>query len=212
MGNCIPLDQIGILNTSSYVKSPEDIINEIYPQTNTTVEEHQHLNFSEVEHMFATNLSEFSQEIIIYISDFIVRKLNSKIKCETCLTALIGNKENLLNSFLNFKNRGGLTYPSNDVITLCHNTEKNVRLYIKNNVFIKKNTHDIISSKVLMTITGKKLFEKMPLHSINPLEDHSVLLIKCVVHEYIKLRIHFRCQELSANNNIRSKLTKINHI
>ncbi|KAF0729122.1 Uncharacterized protein FWK35_00033355 [Aphis craccivora] len=56
---------------------------------------------------------------------FISHKLTSKIKCEICLLALIGKKENFLKSLINLKDNGGLVYPNNDVIVICIQTEKN---------------------------------------------------------------------------------------
>jgi len=70
-------------------------------------------------------MSHFSHEIIIYLSGFISHKLTSKIKCEICLLALIGKKENFLKSLINLKDNGGLVYPNNDVIDICIQTEKN---------------------------------------------------------------------------------------
>lgn len=75
------------------------------------------------------NFSNFTKEIIIYIAGFVAHKLSSTIHCETCLQSLCSsNKELLCNSLFAIKNRGGykggLNYPSDDVICICMQTEK----------------------------------------------------------------------------------------
>jgi len=65
--------------------------------------------------------SNFTKEIIIYISGFVVHKLASTLQCETCVKSLYAiNKDQFLNSLIFFKHRGGFkggfVYQRNDVI------------------------------------------------------------------------------------------------
>lgn len=73
-------------------------------------------------------LSECSKEIIVYIAGFVSRRLQILIKCERCIQSLIGEKDNYLYSLISQKNRGGLTYPSEDLIKVCKISEHFLRL------------------------------------------------------------------------------------
>jgi len=77
-------------------------------------------------------LSNFSNEIIIYIAGFVVHKFTSTLHCDVCLKSLCNaDKDSFLNSLIALKNRGGkrggLIYPSEDVILICLHTEKVLR-------------------------------------------------------------------------------------
>jgi hypothetical protein len=76
-------------------------------------------------------LSEYAEHVTIYIADFTVSKLASKIRCEMCIQAITGVKENVLQSFISLKDEGGLTYPSSDVIGICKGTELLIQRYLK---------------------------------------------------------------------------------
>lgn len=103
IGNCIPLEQIHILNCSSASPSEscinvENIIyhNEIpignYSGSNA-VEPSQCPNF-----LTPYTLSNFSEEIVTYIAGFVALKLSKSLKCEDCVATLVGDKENLMGS------------------------------------------------------------------------------------------------------------------
>lgn len=78
-----------------------------------------------------SKFSNFSLECIIYIAGFLVHKVNNKVKCNICISTLLGSKENLCNSFVNFKDIGGLIYPSDDVISICIETDKYIKQFYK---------------------------------------------------------------------------------
>jgi len=86
--------------------------------------------------------SNFSKEATIYIAVFVVHKLSSTINCKTCVHSLwSNNEEELFNSLIHLKNRGGdrggLIYPSDDVIMICLQTEKILKSYnFKNQLII----------------------------------------------------------------------------
>lgn len=88
MGNCIPQDQIGILNTSSVeIKEPTDCINETCLIRNTDVEvDAEQLQLQDHDYITNTNsLSQFSKEAIIYKAGFVAHQLEGKIKCDVCV-------------------------------------------------------------------------------------------------------------------------------
>jgi len=146
-GNCIPLEHNDILHFSS--SDPIKVINcstgydnNIDVDNITDVDSFIH-DHSYIVGQNTFEFSEFSKEVIIYISGFVVHKLNSVIKCKICVSSLFSyNKQHFLNSLITLKNRGGnkggLTYPSNDVIVICLQTEKMLKLYNYQNKGINK--------------------------------------------------------------------------
>ncbi|XP_022170832.1 uncharacterized protein LOC111034103 [Myzus persicae] len=139
--NCIPLESIDILHYSS--SDPIKGINESTTNINsnpTYLEDNLKAAESFIndhEYIVTQNTFEFSnftKEIIIYISKFVVHKLASTLQCETCVKSLYAiNKDQFLNSLIFFKNRGGfkggLVYPSDDVIIVCLQTEKTLKYF-----------------------------------------------------------------------------------
>lgn len=73
--------------------------------------------------MHTNVITECSFQNIVYIAGFVTHKLQSVIKCEQCVEALLDEKKNFLNSLICKKNRGGLNYPSKDVINICKISE-----------------------------------------------------------------------------------------
>lgn len=138
-GNCIPLEDIGILHYSN--SDPVNDLNNNTPGFNydTVVQEEnlKSINSFILDHDYIGSqsnysFSNFSKEIIIYISGFVVHKLTNVLKCESCKDALCAtNKECFLNSLITLKNRkgdnGGLIYPSDDVIDICFQIEKKLK-------------------------------------------------------------------------------------
>lgn len=72
------------------------------------------------------SLSPYCLEVITYnIAGFVSFKLRRKLQYEHCVSQLFfGIKEDLLNSLINFKSRGGLSIPSFDVIEICNKKQK----------------------------------------------------------------------------------------
>lgn len=62
------------------------------------------------------------------ISGYVVKYLHSKIKCESCLKELYAdNYDDSDLDLIKTKNKGGLTFPSRDVIKICIRTECSIR-------------------------------------------------------------------------------------
>jgi len=95
VGNCIPLEDVDILISSSVCqKEPEDIINEtnINYFSDITPEPESYF-LKDHDYIFENSLSMFTSQIVIYLSGFVVHKLSSKIKCDVCISALYGDKK-----------------------------------------------------------------------------------------------------------------------
>lgn len=124
MENYVALEDIPILNCSNVtdqvtaINNSNCILNreiKLEPEIYDFETNGFHLHF---------NLSNFSKENSLYIAGLVSHKLSSKIKCLVCNGALYGNKVIFLHSIITKKDKGGLTYPSDDVVKICLATEK----------------------------------------------------------------------------------------
>ncbi|KAF0708899.1 THAP domain-containing protein 9 [Aphis craccivora] len=103
-GNCIPLEHIYILHYSS--SDPVKVINcsitNSECDSNTDVDSPVDSFIHDHSYIVGQNtyqFIEFSKEVIIYISGFVVHKLSSIIKCEIYVSSLFSyNKQDFLNS------------------------------------------------------------------------------------------------------------------
>jgi hypothetical protein len=145
------------------------------------------------EHGYASHTtSDLSRSAICeYLSGFVVKKLKCVVKCSACCAALIGTDDDLSNySFLDFKNRGGLTIPSPNVVQVCKLAES----------LFKQNTDPKDLSKILSLdlpdqiakATGQlNLFDDLSEHEagLDMLSSHVTGLVKIVSKTYIDIRI-----------------------
>lgn len=65
--------------------------------------------------------------IVGYIAGWVSRVLCKKLKCETCINSLLSNEKLSFHKLIEFKNMGGLCFPSKDLFEVCLETEKNLR-------------------------------------------------------------------------------------
>lgn len=211
VGNCIPLEEIPILTESSRLKSPEENLNFTSP----------HLLHEEVlvppplesiwgDHDYIMNtdvLSNCSLQIIIYIAGFVTYQLKKSIQCEHCIQAIIGDKDDFLNSLINKKNRGGLTYPSKDVVNICKISEHFLR--VNENLLMKTNFVDQLKNKVMFECIQLELFNSLAEHVLNVGINHIYFLIESVISKYFTIRIHFITKRKSEiTDPVRNFLTK----
>lgn len=209
-GNCIPLEDINILNVTSRTKPPEQIINESVANRSLVnciddAATHDFLN----DHNYAFNydsLSAYSVEVVTYIAGFVSFKLGNKLQCELCVTQLYGDKEDFLDSLISHKSRGGLKYPSTDVLVICIKTEKFLKV---ESIHKNKINKEIICLKILNYFIQEKIFEHMVCHDSSPIESHKVLLIKAVCNCYLTTRINYMCKNTLNEEKIRNMYTKL---
>lgn len=218
-GNCIPLENIDILHYSSSDPIKTININTINHNIDSISREE---NVQEVDsyindhdYIFTQNItSNFSKEVTIYIAGFVVHKLSSTINCETCLHSLCSNnKELLFNSLIHLKNRGGdkggLIYPSDDVIIICLQTEKILKSYNFEN---QKINSLYLQSKVLYHFYNSNIFNSLKSHSSesnSPLSDHVTLLIKSISSTYIKLKVNYNLKSHNETTSLRMWYNKL---
>lgn len=224
-GNCIPLENIDILhysssdpiktiNNSTNSHDTDSILSEENVQeVDSYINDHDYIYTQNI-YINIYNFSNFSKEIIIYIAGFVVHKLSSTIKCDKCLKALCSNdKESFFNSLITLKNKegdkGGLNYPSDDVIIICLQTEKILKSFNYENRQI--NTL-FIQSKVLYHFYNSNIFSSLESHSLesnSPLTDHVTLLIKSISSTYIKLKVNYNLKSHNDNPSLRMWYNKL---
>lgn len=153
-------------------------------------------------------INNVSNQIILYISGFVVRRLQKTIKCEKCQEALIGCKENFLNSLITQKNHGGLTYPSQDVILVCKESEQVLRMFDKH--LNKKYIIKILKNKIMFNFIDSNIFDKLKHHVLENTENHIYFLIQSIIEKYLKIRMCFIAKQRSQHPTyIRNQLTKL---
>jgi len=208
LGNCISLLDIPILNCSSVSKNPIQAIND----TNASLYNDIELDpetFTVETHGTHLHLSSFSKEVSLYIAGFVSHKLASQIKCDVCTQALFGTKENFLLSLISLKDKGGLTYPSTDVIEICLVVEKFIKLHYQEH---KPNNSLFIKNKILASfINDKNIFSSINYHNIEngPFSNHVILLIKSVISTYYDIKIKYLCRKQNEVVSLRTFYNKL---
>lgn len=203
-GNCTALEQLSILNCASAV----DRIN----LTTQTVEKacsESVIDNNDDDYIsnYYEHCTDFSLQVISHIAGNVVHNLTKKIKCDICIGALLANTTNSSHRFIIAKDKGGLLYPSNDVIKICKTAESFVRCYTDKLKNINKN---IIVTKILSKFVGTSIFNDIVFHSFNeyPTSNHSTDLIKAVIEKYLNIRLHFILKNSLSKETKRQLLNK----
>lgn len=216
VGNCIPLEQIPVLNCASarYApKVPEDLIN-------TSTDNFRYLNVvSEaalLDHDYELqniSLTECTKEIIVYIAGFVVRYLQNKLKCEKCIGSLVGSRENFQHSLIFYKSFGGLVYPARDVVCICNKSEQIFRRKIKESSNCMANFNILqVTNEVMSNLNMRLLFTELNEHMLenSALENHLVLMTKSIILKYLNIRLSYYGKHISQQTNpVRNMYTKL---
>lgn len=219
-GNCIPLEDISILNESSVQKiniTSEryrilNDMNQMESSDSTDVESMPDDMLLEFDEQLNTTMSDYlRRQIVAYISGYVVKYLQSKIKCESCLKELYADNYNDSDlDLIKTKNKGGLTFPSRDVIKICIRTECSIRCVKSQSLNTPNFRKHKIVSNTLKSLIGQDCFTQSVNHMFDqsPTVNHIVLLMKSIAEKYIDIRFkHFATiQNYRATN--RQKLTK----
>lgn len=72
--------------------------------------------------------SSYLNEIIMHTAGAVVHQVIDKIHCEVCRKMLLA-EPTTKSRLTMLKNRGGLKYASDDVVVICHSTEKIIRFF-----------------------------------------------------------------------------------
>lgn len=131
-------------------------------------------------------VSDFSFQAIVHIAGYIVSKMIKSINCNICVDALITSKDPNLHRFIMVKDKGGLQYPSKDVIQICQEAEKHIKNLEGDN--IKK---EVLTIKILRRFVGSNVFDSIANHQFGefPASNHVTDLMKAVIERYLSVRI-----------------------
>lgn len=211
-GNCVPLEQLQILKcdpvhqinvTSRDYRAfqlDENIDSEIDELVN---QDHYYL---------PDPLSEFSKHIMAYIAGYVVHSLKKKIMCVECISALTSvTRDMYLFSFINKKNKGGLEYPSTDVLEICIQAEQVIKCAVLCNPKKQISTVSVVN-KTLKIFVNRNIFSNLLVHGYDQsaFDNHRILLIKAVVNRYTNVRLyHFAKQKTNKSESIRHHSNKI---
>ena len=150
--------------------------------------------------------------IVSYIAGFVIMKLKYLIKCDICRQALIAinhnsNKYNLLK----IKSKGGLTFPSDDVIEICLTSERvftttMAQLSLSSQTKLTSITLRKMTSQVMEWFIGKPIFESLSEHGIDSVsfEFHSNSLLKAISEKYLQIRFYYKIKII--NKEIMKKI------
>jgi hypothetical protein len=106
-GNCIFDDTLSVLELTDVASDFDCNIDEVICESNYFVE-----------------------NVLIYISGFIVRMLIKKEKCAFCCTFLKDSKNRVSCALISKKQRGGLIHLIQDVVSVVNFTNRNVKLIL----------------------------------------------------------------------------------
>ncbi|CAH0731426.1 unnamed protein product, partial [Brenthis ino] len=205
-GNCIPLEDLHILNMTSIEKinitadrcrMPEEGMNLEEP-----IPEDILIEFDEMLNNTCQNM--LRRQVISYISGYVVRYITKKLKCETCLNSLYTCDYTEDHLLIKTKNKGGLIFPSYDVINICIRTECSIRTLNAHETV--RNKHKVVSH-AMKTLIGENCFSSLDNHMKEqpPLYNHITQLCKGICEKYVDIR--FRHVATSKN----SRITKRQH-
>lgn len=149
-------------------------------------------------------LSEFKQSSIVYIAGFVKRKLQTKVKCMPCLE-VVGSISNLNfnNSLTHLKDKGGLLYPSEDLIKVCQVTESKIEN-------LKTNEQLFNDGKILHRIclkTTSTIITQYP--GVFKAADHEAMHRYNLLKEASLIFAILRLKHLAKEKNREEKQTKI---
>lgn len=129
-----------------------------------------------------------------------VKHLNARIKCESCLEFLHSSNNKYL--LLDTKDRNNkLKKLSFDVIKICEFIEKQIRIIIKRDVPISALVYNKIILKVQERFGNATVFLEA--------ECHRNLLIRCVGEKYLNIRFHYIGKVENKKVSLRSFYTRI---
>lgn len=207
-GNCTILDATTILHVGagSAARTVDTIVDEDVQDSDIT--DHDYNYFSA-----AVRLSNYVEDVVGYVSGFVVKKAVKYITCTVCTTFLYSDSDKSLSVLLNKKKWGNLTMASNDVMKICITLEKLIR---ENKVilFSKKNIKEFL---ILKLLKHQDFFcsEVMQEHILNQdiLDNHKIQLVRLIARFFLECRLHHEAKKVSETLNnssrIRHKLTKL---
>jgi len=216
-GNCIPLEEIYILNISSNLKQSKNPVNII----NETANENSQKWFSDlddtayIDHDYCLEIplsfTEYKNEVITYLAGYIARKLMKTLHCVECVGALIEQNADTKNNYnlINIKNRGSLIYPSKDLVYISKKIENTIRHYLCENETLSNFNMNTFVCKVMEELIHINIFPELKEH-VNDQSfssNHVNHLLRIIIESYTKTRLAHYIQNVRISD--RHKLNKL---
>lgn len=135
----------------------------------------------------------YIDDVIHYITGFVIKKLYKQITCTICLKLLTNNKDVPQQlSLLDIKNKGGLVKPTKDVVYICKIAEKIFRTFQHTLPSIKNNIIEYLTIKATSKLEIQNIFPEISEHILDqsPLDNHLLQIIKFILQYYFKVRLY----------------------
>jgi len=153
----------------------------------------------------------YKDNILYYISGFVVRKIILKTKCQDCIFAIIASDQNLspYTQFTDFITKGKLIRAHDDVFRIVK--------YIYNSLVVQYTRENNCNSKQIVIDTCSNFMGsvfKMHISNGSFGEDtHEFKLIQLISHVFCKVYCHHVAKEntiaVTSSIGLRQKLTKL---
>lgn len=211
-GNCLPLENIPILNGESpgninkttvgtrYEDEDENNISKAFldnrKKQNATEQKYGD-NCNHLSELLEGEQNNTTHQIVGYISGFVVYQLLKKISCDDCKNHLLATQKEWFHKLVDIKDVGGLCYASKDVYLICDKTENVIRHFIKisgGKTLSRQYQGNFLTMKVLRDLVHIKLFTTTDAHTSDQF-NHLYELTKAVVTKYVDVRVHYICKK-----------------
>lgn len=215
-GNCLLRENSTILKASSAVKCLNKTT-----RTDNIEDDDDMSDESEDEADINVELNQYNEFAVSYIAGFVTKRLEKKVKCPNCVEVLLTDPDesSYKHKMISIKSRGGLKYPSNDVVKICEQSErvfKSAKMKGDGRFNDLKYSKDVLNVKVLDHFINNSIFKNPDFekHLFECVGDdftntHYTLLIKAVADMYYKVRY---CHYIKSLNNTDSPRTVLNKL
>jgi hypothetical protein len=203
-GNCVAQDDTEGLFVSPNQKKKSNLM--------PILQEEYDENFEDYETIL-TDLDNTQKDVASYMSGAVIRAVRRKIKCESCVQALLNEGfDNSFTTLIDLKNQGGLLYPSEDLKSLCFTAEAVFRTAEQqkrlNQDHIKQTLID--STLQNIPIIFQIQHEDVEIDS----QEHSNQLKSIVLNWFFNAKLHHLTRKIVENvkkGGKRNKIRKVMH-
>lgn len=181
------------------IPSVEDKIDYVYNKYD--------LDDNDLDNVLSSTLSEYSLNVIEYISGFVVRQVSCKLSCREC-TESLNTGQSVNNSLTKIRDFGNLLmYPSDFVKKISEISEKILKVELSGNSWLsKKYFFDFIVMKICNS------FVSFHGDILKTMDNHCYELTKKIVSCYVTIRLKYHAKSYNDKHKktrLRSKLSKI---
>lgn len=213
------LSHVGVVGSRSsnvLVADSDDILQPCEPD-DVFVED----SFVSVDHSYCSLLpvlSSYVDNVCVYISGFVVRRLLPRLKCSDCRSLLVDvTKRSAPDTcFLELKDRGGLVCPSRGVVHVVQTAERNFRTLVPRD----KPVHAIsrlgqwLENAVLSDIDCSTVFGKSDhfADTVSMIDNHVSGLVRQIVRFFLDMRRFHTAKMWNIEQRgvvVRQKMTKM---